>query len=193
VSNSTEAINLLNLQAPLDGDLLSKINTLHPNQLTWLSGYCSGLAFNGSQAVSQQVVPQAESSVKVLVLYASQTGNAEEVAVKLEQKLITQGASVTLASTLDFKLAKLKDYSFIFVTASTHGEGEPPDDAIEFHEGIFGRKAPKLDGVKHAVLGLGDSSYEFYCQTAKDFDKALSKLGSKPFVSLKECDVDTDC
>jgi len=191
VSNSTEPLNFLNLQSPVDGDLINKINTLSSNQLIWLSGYCSGLAFSNPGAVAQQpALPQAENQLKVLVLYASQTGNTEALAVELEQKLIAQGVGVTLASTLDFKLAKLKDYSFIFILASTHGEGEPPDDAIEFHEGIFGRKAPKLDGVKHAVLGLGDTSYEFYCQTAKDFDQALSKLGSTALLGIKECDVD---
>lgn len=51
-------------------------------------------------------------------------------------------------------------------------EGDPPDiNALEFHEFLHSRKAPKLEGVRFSVLALGDQTYEFFCQTGKDFDK----------------------
>lgn len=73
---------------------------------------------------------------------------------------------------------------------STHGEGDAPDDAIELHEFVSGKKAPKLSNTKYAVLGLGDSSYEFFCQTGKDFDERLGKLGAKALVERADLDVD---
>ncbi len=176
-------------------ELLKKVQQLAPAKLQWLSGYCAGLAENlaeplAASFVSPATLSEQQSDSKVLVLYASQTGNAETLAAELSQRLQAENIPVTLNSTLDIKLKTLTNFSSIVIVASTHGEGEPPDDAIDFHEAIFSKKAPKLAGVQHAVLGLGDSSYEFFCQTAKDFDSVLSKLGSQALLQRQDCDVD---
>ncbi|MBL4899562.1 MAG: assimilatory sulfite reductase (NADPH) flavoprotein subunit, partial [Colwellia sp.] len=71
-------------------------------------------------------------------------------------------------------------------------EGEAPDDAIEFHEFLLGKKAPKLPNLSYSVLALGDSSYEFFCQTGKDFDERLKALGAKQVSPRIDCDVDYD-
>jgi sulfite reductase (NADPH) flavoprotein alpha-component len=180
----------------IDGELLQKVSNLGPSELLFLAGYCAGLAEHSPAQLNAVVTPSAAnelskgSQLKALILYASQTGNAQEIAESLQQSLESKGYKTNLESTLDIKLARLKDYALIVVIASTHGEGEPPDDAIDFYEAVFSKKAPSLNGVKHAVLGLGDSSYEFFCQTAKDFDSALLKLGSVPLIERLDCDVD---
>ena len=194
------------LASKLIGDeLISQIQNLNTQQLSWLSGYCIGLLENASYAntdvaMSYEISHATDSATQpvkpALVLYASQTGNAQTIAESLYQDLSSNGIDAVLKSTLDIKLKELKDYSAILVTASTHGEGKPPDDAIEFHEAFTSKKGakkrPKLEGVKHAVLGLGDSSYEFFCQTAKDFDKALGDSGSVALHEAVLCDVDYD-
>jgi len=180
----------------IDGDLLQKVSNLGPSELLLLAGYCAGLAETspaqlntvGTLATAHEA--SKDSSLKALILYASQTGNAQAIAESLQESLDSSGYNTALASTLDIKLAKLNDYALIVVIASTHGEGEPPDDAIDFYEAVLSKKAPSLNGVKHAVLGLGDSSYEFFCQTAKDFDSALSNLGSVPLIERLDCDID---
>ncbi len=192
------------LASKLIGDeLISKIKQLNAQELSWLSGYCAGLLESSdntgvgidSTKPSLSTSVTSESAVKpALVVYASQTGNAQAVAEALHQSLSTNGIEAVLKSTLDIKLKELASYSAILITASTHGEGEPPDDAIELHEALISKKGakkrPSLEGVKHAVLGLGDSSYEFFCQTAKDFDKALSDGGSVSLQAPVLCDVD---
>lgn len=75
---------------------------------------------------------------------------------------------------------------------STHGEGEPPDNAISFYEFLHSKRAPKLDHLAYSVLALGDTSYEFFCQTGKDFDKRLEELGGKRLTPRVDCDVDFD-
>ncbi|AOE50049.1 assimilatory sulfite reductase (NADPH) flavoprotein subunit [Kangiella sediminilitoris] len=184
------------LASKLIGDeLVDKIKSLNPQELCWLSGYCAGLLENqapdaylsDSTTVS---ITTAEPIQPVLVLYASQTGNAQSIAESLFEALLQKGIDAVLKSTLDIKLKDLKNYSAILLTASTHGEGEPPDDAIELHEAIFSKKRAKLEGIRHAVLGLGDSSYEFFCQTAKDFNTALSDGGSSVLLEPVLCDVD---
>ena len=79
----------------------------------------------------------------------------------------------------DYKTNALKKAQYLLIVASTHGEGEPPDNAIAFHSFLHGKRAPKLDHVQYAVLALGDSSYEYFCQTGKDFDIQLRKTRGK--------------
>ena len=69
-------------------------------------------------------------------------------------------------------------------------KGEAPDDAIELHKFLASKRAPKLDNLHYSVLALGDSSYEFFCQTGKDFSTRLALLGAKSLLPLVECDVD---
>ncbi|WP_444994482.1 assimilatory sulfite reductase (NADPH) flavoprotein subunit [Aliikangiella sp. IMCC44359] len=180
---------------PLSPELLETVKGYDSKELYWLSGYCSGLADarQGGQFTSITIPNEVESTavaLKTVVLYASQTGNAQSIAEQLHQNLVQKGLSANLSSLADFKNNKLKEQQIIVMVASTHGEGEPPDDAIDFHEFIRGKRAPKLEGVRHAVLSLGDSSYEFFCQTGKDFDEAFAKLGSTVLVDRVDCDLD---
>jgi sulfite reductase alpha subunit-like flavoprotein len=48
---------------------------------------------------------------------------------------------------------------------------------VALHKFLFSKKAPKLDNTAFAVFGLGDTSYEFFCQSGKDFDSKLAELG----------------
>ena len=179
---------------PLSGELIEQVKLYDSKELYWLSGYCSGLADARQNQHGEEVQVESNSQpstkLKTVVLYASQTGNAQSIAESLFQSLGDAGLDSEIASVADFKLTKLKDQQIILLVASTHGEGEAPDDAIEFHEFLLGKKSPKLDGRYHSVLSLGDSSYEFFCQTGKDFDNALTKQGSQALVKRVDCDLD---
>jgi len=165
---------------------------LNRDQLTWVSGYAAGMATaQGSNLVSADQPTNATNTAPTLtILYGSQTGNAKGVAQLCESKAQEAGFKTTLVSMAEYKPRQLKSETHVAVFVSTHGEGDAPDDAMELHEFLGGKKAPKLDNTKYAVLGLGDSSYEFFCQTGKDFDQRLRKLGAKPIVARADCDVD---
>jgi sulfite reductase (NADPH) flavoprotein alpha-component len=182
------------LTAGLNENQWSQINqataNLNPQQLTWLSGYLAGLAQTSQPA---GVLQQNDAPAQFLtILYGSQTGNAKAIAQEYKAKLDALNVPAKLVSMADYKQKQLKTESHIAVVVSTHGEGEAPDDAIELHGFLAGKKAPKLDNLKFAVLGLGDTSYEFFCQTAKDFDKRLQDLGAKRITERVDCDVDYD-
>ncbi|EAS41013.1 assimilatory sulfite reductase (NADPH) flavoprotein subunit [Photobacterium profundum] len=168
-----------------------------PQQLAWISGYFWGLsqtqASTHLQSVSQpSVVDVVQPAGKLTIIYASQTGNAKGVAVALKEEATVAGIAVELVSAGDYKGKNFAKETHVIVIASTHGEGEAPDDAIDLHEFLQSKKAPKLPNLQYAVIGLGDSSYEFFCQTAKDFDSYLSKLGAQPMLDRLDCDVDYD-
>ena len=166
---------------------------LNRDQLTWVSGYAAGMAAaqGGSVAPMMQGTPSVAGDAPTLtILYGSQTGNAKGVAAQCQAKAEEAGFNSKLVSMADYKPRNLKAETHVAVFVSTHGEGDAPDDAIELHEFLAGKKAPKLADTKYAVLGLGDSSYEFFCQTGKDFDERLGKLGGKAIVERLDCDVD---
>ncbi|WP_145412872.1 assimilatory sulfite reductase (NADPH) flavoprotein subunit [Paenibacillus xylanexedens] len=185
-------------------ELLNRlIPTLTDGQRLWLGGYIA--AFQAGVATPQAgligqvgqnpvVAPVSAPAVsrEVTVLYGSQTGNSIGLSKKLGKKLEEQGLQVTLSSMGDFKPNGLKKIENLLIVVSTHGEGEPPDNAIPFHEFLNSKRAPKLDGLRYSVLALGDTSYEFFCQTGKDFDKRLEELGGTALVPRVDCDVDFD-
>ncbi|WP_427050862.1 assimilatory sulfite reductase (NADPH) flavoprotein subunit [Paenibacillus sp. TC-CSREp1] len=188
-------------------ELLNRlIPTLTDGQRLWLSGYIAAfqagavaaaptglVGLNGQNATGAAATVSAPAvSREVTVLYGSQTGNSIGLSKKLAKKLEEQGLQVTLSSMGDFKPNGLKKIENLLIVVSTHGEGEPPDNAISFHEFLNSKRAPKLDGLRYSILALGDTSYEFFCQTGKDFDKRLQELGGTALVPRVDCDVDFD-
>ncbi|MFD3257378.1 assimilatory sulfite reductase (NADPH) flavoprotein subunit [Paenibacillus lentus] len=179
-------------------ELLNRLlPTLSENQRIWLSGYLTALQGAGAVTAATtlvQAVAAAEPAIskEVTVLYGSQTGNSHSLATKLSKKLEEQSFQVALTSMSDFKPNGLKKIENLFIVVSTHGEGEPPDSAIPFYEYLHSKRAPKLEGLRYSVLALGDTSYEFFCQTGKDFDKRLEELGGERIIPRVDCDVDFD-
>lgn len=168
------------------------LNGLTPEQLQWISGYTAGLAAANANSSVPAVLaaPQADPAKSLTILIGSQTGNGDEVAKQLEAEARAKGFSVNLSNLADYKPANLKREKLVTFVVSTHGEGDPPDDAELFHEFLLSKRAPKLDDLKFAVLALGDSSYINYCQTGREFDERLVQLGAERLVPLAECDLD---
>ncbi|EMI11489.1 assimilatory sulfite reductase (NADPH) flavoprotein subunit [Anoxybacillus gonensis] len=166
-------------------ELLNRLwPTLNSAQKLWLSGY---LAATESVGALQQ---EASATKEVTVLYGSQTGNAQKLAEKVGETLKHRGFHVTVSSMLDFKPNELKKINTLLIVVSTYGEGEPPDNALSFYEFLHSKRAPKLDHLRFSVLALGDTSYEHFCKTGKDFDKRLEELGGKRLYERVDCDVD---
>ena len=188
------------LNSPFSQEQAELLNQLLPTlteqQKIWLTGYLSAqAALAGSEAVTSApsaAAPVQPVSKDVTVLYGSQTGNSEGLAKKTAQHLEEKGFQVTLSSMSDFKPNNLKKINNLLVIVSTHGEGDPPDNALSFHEYVHGRRAPKLDHLSFSVLSLGDSSYEFFCQTGKEFDERFQELGGTRLFDRVDCDLDYD-
>ena len=166
------------------------LSGLTPAQLQWVSGYVAGLAAGQDTAQSAVIQPSADPGNTLTVLYGSQTSNGRGIAEQLEQSAIEQGFAVKLVNLADYKPANIKRETLVSFVISTHGEGDPPDDAELFHEFLLSKKAPKLNHLKFSVLALGDSSYVDYCQTGREFDARLKELGAERILPIVECDLD---
>ncbi|MCB7068854.1 assimilatory sulfite reductase (NADPH) flavoprotein subunit [Caldibacillus sp. 210928-DFI.2.22] len=172
------------------------IPTLTEAQKIWLCGFLSFPFIAGheqSVQVDQTAAPKMEQSIQtreVTVLFGSETGNGQSLASTIVEKLQAKQLPVQSFSMDDFKPQNLKKVQDLLIITSTHGEGEPPENARSFYEFLHSKRAPKLENVRFSVLALGDESYEFFCQTGKDFDKRLEELGGERLYPRVDCDVD---
>ncbi|GHA90168.1 assimilatory sulfite reductase (NADPH) flavoprotein subunit [Modicisalibacter luteus] len=186
---------LLDINSPLSADQAQRLNEalagLNTDQMTWLSGYLAGLTAQGETAAHSPQAASEPTAPEIVVLYGSQTGNAEGVAEQAKESAKARGFPVRLVDMADINKKEFKEPLNLMVIVSTQGDGEPPDTAEGFHEFMHGRKAPKLDErTRFSVLALGDSSYEHYCQTGKEFDARLETLGASRLHDRVDCDVD---
>ena len=178
---------------PLPPELSVQLSTLSPTQLAWLSGYCWAQSQGVSGAAAEPSALQTAAptvSRRVLVLSASQTGNARSVAESLHAKLQAADVEARLSSAGDFKSKTLPDEDIVLLVTSTQGEGEPPEEALPLYKFIYGKKKPDLNKLTFAVLGLGDSSYPNFCQAGKDFDAKFAELGAGRLNDLGICDLE---
>ncbi|WP_016688266.1 assimilatory sulfite reductase (NADPH) flavoprotein subunit [Neisseria sicca] len=176
---------------PLPAELSAQLTTLSPTQLAWLSGYCWAQSQGAAGGLEVSAAPAvAAPARRVLVLSASQTGNARGVAESLHAKLKAAGVEAALKSASEFKSKTLPDEDIVLLVTSTQGEGEPPEEALPLYKFVFGKKAPDLGKLTFAVLGLGDSSYPNFCQAGKDFDAKFAELGARRLNDLGICDLE---
>jgi len=166
---------------------------LQADQLTWLEGFVSGLrAGRGGVAAPAAVAAAPVEKPEVTILYGSESGNAEALADQTAKKIVAAGLKAKVLNMGDIKPAKLKDVKNLLVLVSTWGEGDAPENAVDFHAAFMGDKAPKFEGTRFSVLGLGDTSYEHFCKMGKDFDSRLEALGGQRIFPRQDCDVDFD-
>lgn len=178
---------------PLNPEQLARLQAattdFTPAQLAWVSGYFWGVLNQqpGSNAVATAPVAEMPG---ITLISASQTGNARRVAEALRDDLIAAKLNVTLINAGDYKFKQIANEKLLIVVASTQGEGEPAEEAVALHKFLFSKKAPKLDNTAFAVFGLGDTSYEFFCQAGKDFDTKLAELGGERLLDRVDADVE---
>jgi sulfite reductase (NADPH) flavoprotein alpha-component len=164
------------------------IGTASVVQRAWLSGFLAGLdAAEGKVAAP---VGAAVEKPKLLVLYATESGNAEALAGKAKQEAAKKGFSARILDMGDAKVEQLRGAGTILVIAATWGDGEPPQRAAPFYRALMADGAPRLEGEKFAVLALGDSSYAQFCETGRALDARFEALGAARAAARIELDLD---
>lgn len=173
--------------------LQTATESLSATQLAWVSGYLWGLSRSQPQDqphAGEKSSKSIKSEPAITVISASQTGNARGIAEQLGVDLRNAKLTVTHIQAGEFKFKQLAQCHILIMIVSTQGEGDPPEEAIALYKYLISKKAPKLKNTAFAVLGLGDSSYQFFCQAGKDFDSVLASLGAERLVERVDADIE---
>lgn len=163
---------------------------LQKDQLLWINGYFQGMLASSVPVHTASAVIQAKSNKQLTILYGTHTGRSKAIAVKLAEKLAFQGVEVKAIALDEYKTRQLSDETHVVFIVSTHGEGEPPAMAEDFHTFITGKRSPELHQLNYSVVALGDKSYKLFCQTGIDIDKALIHAGATAILPVLKLDVD---
>ena len=165
--------------------------------LWWLSGYAAGLAQARAGGVASALpatsaIHDSEVAQRLTIVYGSQTGNAKRLAETLARQSEAEGLAVRLLRADAYPLRELCNERALYLVISTHGDGDPPDDARALVEFITGKRAPEVPALRYAVLGLGDSSYPQFCAIGRALDERLSALGGQRLLGRGDADLDLD-
>lgn len=157
-------------------------------QRAWLNGFLVG-RFGGS--ATSAALPAPEKPLTSLpILYGSQTGTAERLAKKMAAEAGRHKFAPKVLEMNSFASIDLTKERHLLIVTSTWGDGDPPDNAVDFWNYLNSDKAPRLEHLEFSVLALGDRNYANFCAAGKKFDERLVQLGAKRIYPCIECDVD---
>jgi sulfite reductase (NADPH) flavoprotein alpha-component len=190
----TAALPLLPESAPFAPEHIEALNAVmartSAEQRHWLSGFLAGYhaAAGGTPLAAPAAAPRAR--IPLAILYGTESGNAEGIGADLKKAALKQGFAARLLDMAEVSPAEIADQRNLLVVASTWGEGDPPERAAQFYQALMAEDAPRFDGVRFAVLALGDSSYVNFCEVGRRIDLRLEALGGERIAPRVECDLD---
>jgi sulfite reductase (NADPH) flavoprotein alpha-component len=162
-------------------------------QKFWLAGFLAGLH---SRLLVLENQPQAAGSAasaattQLHILFGSQTGNAEALAQSAAKAARAKGLVPVVQGLGEVDIDVFATMRHVLVITSTYGEGEMPDNAQLFWQAISASTAPRLEQMHFAVLAIGDTGYDGFCQAGKFIDMRLEQLGAKRVYDRIDCDID---
>ena len=156
------------------------------DQKSWLGGFMAGLQ---TRLLDTGNV-SAAAKPPLYILYGSQTGNAEGLARTAAADARQHGLEPVVKALDEVEVAALGGMRRVLIVTSTYGEGEMPDNAQLFWEALSAGDAARIEDTRFAVLALGDTGYDGFCEAGKSLDTRFEQLGAKRLLARVDCDVD---
>ena len=141
-------------------------------------------------APAQAPAAAAVAAPSLTIISASHTGNGRKICEKLQAAVQAAGVQARVVKAGDYQPREIAKEKLLYVVISTHGDGDPPDEARGLYEFLGTKRAPQLPELQYSVLALGDTSYPKFCEAGRVVDERLAKLGAKRLLPRVDCDVD---
>lgn len=165
------------------------ISVTTAEQRAWLSGYLAGVqAANDPQAAAPAAPPAKRAPLTIL--FGTESGNAEALAAQARKVAAKLGFAPKVVDMADITPAQAAAAENLLIVASTWGEGDPPQRALDFYDALMAEDAPRFKTTRYAVLALGDRAYAQFCEIGKRIDERLAALGGARVADRIECDLD---
>jgi sulfite reductase (NADPH) flavoprotein alpha-component len=184
---------LLPSTAPFQQEQIAALNGVisvtTAEQRAWLSGYLAGIQAASDPQTAAPAAPPAKRA-PLTILFGTESGNAEALAAQARKAAAKLGFAPKVVDMADFTPALAAATENLLIVASTWGEGDPPQRAMDFYEALMADDAPRFDKTRFAVLALGDHAYAQFCEIGRKIDERLAALGGARITDRIECDLD---
>ena len=128
----------------------------------------------------------------LLLIFGTETGNAEELAEDAAVLAKNYDLNPNVMDMEDINPDDISSSKRVIVICSTWGEGEQPVNAQDLYDAVSETEEGSMNGVNFAVLALGDTAFELFCESGKEWDAILEDKGGKRANDRLDCDTDFD-